>query len=128
MSEESGIAAFNMALSTLEKLQKILIEIKQFSIEGLQHSKFKAALQFHMQSSPLVSKKEGVGKMKKLKDRLREIKLERIKIVRHGDLIGYEPRYSQKIDYEIDDILEEIQILLQEEGYFMPPSESEEMY
>lgn len=128
-SDETRTAPFNMALSTLEKLQKILVEIKKLSVMGEQHRKYFMVRQFHLQSMPLISKKDGATKMKTLKGNLRDIKLKRI---RHFNRYSGEERleeiFCSELDFQLDDIVEGIEDALQDEGYFMPPSEEEDLY
>lgn len=122
-------AAFNMALSSLERLNKMLIEIKQFSCMGNQRMKYQMVLQFHIQSTPLVKKTSGKDRMKELKDELRNLVPKRIRYVdRQGNTTRFEDVFSQDLDFKLDDVLEKIQNLLQDEGYFMPSSEVEDLY
>jgi len=121
-------APFNMALSTLEKINKILVDIKKASVYGLQGEKYNLVLQFHIQSIPLISKKEGKEKMQSLKGTLRDIRPGQRKVLVQGVFNRMESCFNRDVDFALDDVLEEIQVLLQSEGYFMPPSEEEDLY
>ncbi len=128
MEEEVNRAPFNMALSTLEKLQKTLVEIKRASVEGLQLIKLKLILSFHNQSTPLISNAKRKKDMKSLRGDLRKINPGRTKVLLHGNFSHFEPNCNKEVDFKLDDILEKIQGLMQEEGYFMPPSQDEDLY
>ncbi len=124
----SGTAPFNMALSSLERLNKILIDIMKFSAVRNPVMKYQLALSFHNQAVPLIKKTPGREKMKELKTKLRKVKLQKVVYWNRNVQTRTEFIFNPHIDFQIDDILEEIQFLLQEEGYFMPPSEEEDLY
>jgi len=124
----SGTAAFNMALSSLERLNKMLIEIKKFSCMGEQRMKYQMALQFHSQSIPLITKADGKKEMEVLKGKLRILRPIKIQYVCYGKPTKTLDEFNQDLDFKIDDIMSAIQTLLQDEGYFMPPSMEEDLY
>ena len=127
-NDESNKAPFNMALSVLDKINKILIEIKKASVYKMQDEKYQMVLQFHIQSIPLISNKEGKKRMTELKTILRNITPGRRSVLMNGYFDRYEPCFNRKVDFELDDVLEEIQVLLQNEGYFMPSKDEEDVY
>ncbi len=126
---EKTRAPFNMALSTLEKLQNVLVELTRFSVSGNQNEKYRLTLQFHIQAIPIIFKKESMKRMEELKKKLRELRPSKI-IYRdgYGNTTRIEPNFVQELDFKLDDIIQEIQVLLQDEGYFMPPKEDEDLY
>jgi len=128
-------AKFNMALDTLKRLGNILFEIKQLSFNdeftdsGKQIIKINLVKQFFLQSSPLLPKTI-VGEFKK------EILNLKPKMIRIGEkssygavnFIGSEPAFNWVLEIRLDELLIELQGKLQEQKYFMPPAESEDMY
>ena len=128
-------APFNMAQDTLKRLSQTLDEIKQlayktdYDMETRQAVKIGLVRNFFVQSSPLL-----------LEDFVKKYKLEilklRPKIVRiiqnrtwnESKYVGQQIIYDEELEFRLDEILIELQIVLQKEGYFMPRAEDEESY
>jgi hypothetical protein len=128
-------APFNIAQDTLKRLSQTLDEIKQlayktdYDMETRQAVKIGLVRNFFVQSSPLL-----------LEDFVKKYKLEilklRPKIVRiiqnrtwnESKYVGQQIIYDEELEFRLDEILIELQIVLQKEGYFMPRAEDEESY
>ena len=130
-NQEQSRAPFNMALNTLERLGKILDQIKMISsITYLdktiqQTAKLKLLKQFFIQSAPLLPSdfvKKHTSKILNLK------MIEKIIINNSSIPIGTKSFFDDNIEIQIDNYLINIQLSLQEEGYFMPQSEEDELY
>lgn len=114
-------AAFNAAIATLMRLDRILIDIKDNSIAEKrtkgkkQHYKYRLVKAFYVQSVPLIKDKEDKDLIKK--------KLLAIKLI-YREVIAWNnyttPKYIDEIENELDDILILIQEALQKGGHFMP--------
>ena len=123
--KESTSAPFNMALNTLERLGKILEEIKQVSVTpsdvlsggDIQHIKFRLVKQFWIQSVPLMSK----GQKEEIQKKFNEIKLNFVPKVINKHIADYVPSFSPKAEQELDEIIILVQEKLQDQKYFMPP-------
>ncbi len=126
--ESNGVAPFNMALSTLEKIHKSLMEITHLTLIKDQHSKFRMIKQLHLQSSFLITSKDGKKSMKGIKEKLTKIKLPFIQVMRYGRFVKMEEDFNQKLDYDLDDFVEQICSLLQNSGNYLMPSTKDPRY
>lgn len=133
MEEEQQAAKFNMALNTLERLGNILDQIKiiQFhphiSNVEKQNQKISLVKNFFIQASPLFSK-EVIAKYQK---EILDLKLQTERKLQRRDCLpainaGFGPVYSEQLNVRMDEILIELQQILQEEKYFMPPADADE--
>ncbi len=128
-SEESGKAAWNMALATLKEIRDVLKEIRFISTfpQGTpgeaQHTKWRLVKQLFVQSTPLLED----HRQPAIKTALDKLKPAWVKNVSGGYMVtraqGYAERFDPKFDADLDDITVMIQDALQAEGYFMPPKE-----
>ncbi len=116
-------APFNMALSTLESLRRVLDEIAIIEKDPLlsdatkQNLKIRLTKRFYVNSSPLL--KEDV--VKKFKDILK-IKAPEFILTEKGVATGNtRTRYDFELDIKLDQHLIDIQRELQKEKYLMPP-------
>ena len=106
-------APFNMALSTLESIRKHIDAIahisnvtadgKILSLGEVQYAKLRMVEQLLVLVSPLLKKEQN----KKIRDALKEIKLEK----------GFSPLVEQNLN----DLVILTQVEMQIEKYFMPP-------
>lgn len=123
--KEETKAPFNMALSTLEALRKILSDIKQISADPFLTDDMKQKLKIHLvkrfyvDSSPLLPN----GVVEKYKEIL-SLKSKEIPIIEKGNS---KPTGKNKMvyDFDLDETLDnyliELQQELQKEKYYMPP-------
>lgn len=131
--QEPG-AVFNMAISTLEKIHNILRNIAMVSVGFTidseettlmdpgksQHIKYRLVNQLFIQSIPLIDSNKYEDWKNDMKDRIRRI------VPRYGarysdcKQVGSFEVFVPEIEFELDDIVIEIQEQLQKEGYFMP--------
>lgn len=144
-SYEPAKAVFNMGISTLEKVHDILRAIIRVSaglgsdntLEVLpygtaQHVKHRLIIQLFIQSAPLLNQKKGFkAKLTTVKnetmewidamrDRIYNIELKWNKKEFDDGRITYSEGYSAEIEKELNNITLDIQLKLQQEGYFMP--------
>ncbi len=133
-------AKFNMAIATLQRVDKIFEEIKRVSsmaigIPGItmgqvQRLKLTVMWQLFIQSIPLMddTKLEENEKIEDIKARLDKIVIKRkeIRSKRGGEVLRYEDLYDVNVEKELNNIEIDIQIALQKSGkYFrLPKSES----
>ena len=120
---EESKAPFNMALSTLEAIRKILCHIEEVSISTniqddiKQKMKINLVKRFYVDSAPLLDEKT----VEKYKDILK-LKPKTLKIISEGKLTKYEKViYDFDLEIKLDNYLIELQIELQRKNYYMPP-------
>ena len=125
-------AVFNMALDTLKRLGETLREVKQLSyktdytIETRQAVKIGLIRQFFVQASPLLpTKKVNDYKKEILNFAPAVIDLRQKKSFGNDVSVGTRIVYNSKLDFRLDEILIDLQIILQEKGHFMPDAEDE---
>jgi len=116
-------APFNMALSTLEALRKILSDIKQLAIDPYLTDDIKQIMKifllkrFYVDSSPLLDKEIVKGYKEIL-----NLQPKKIQILRDGKLINQKKAiFSFELEITLDQYLIELQQELQKEKYYMPP-------
>ncbi len=127
--QEQESAVFNMALDTLKRLGEILREIKglnykiEYNIHQIQQIKVGLVKQFFIQASPLLPEK----KVKEYQKEVLDLIVPLIAITKRNKagIIGYKQRYNQALDIRCNEILIELQLILQNEKYFMPSAEEE---
>lgn len=123
-------AVFNMALDTLKRLGKNLEEQKmleykiQFSMEVRQAVKIGLVKQFFIQATPLLP----ADTVTEYKDKVLKLKSTTVKLRQKRTLqaplnLGPQIVYDENLSIELDTIIIELQIVLQEKGYFMPPAD-----
>jgi hypothetical protein len=129
-------ARFNMAIDTLMRLGNLLREIKdvyqntRYSDEGfMQYIKYKLVRTFFIQSIPLLPSKH----VEDLKRRVFNLKPKMSTVIerRFGDAYvkkGLRNFFSQEFEDELDDILINIQIILKDEGMFMPSKDDSDLF
>ena len=128
-NDEKDSAVFNMALDTLKRLGDILREIKglvykiEYDIHQIQQIKVGLVKQFFVQASPLLPEKE----VNKYQKEVLGLVVPQIAIIEKykAGIIGYKQRYNQTLDIRCNEILIELQLILQNEKYFMPSAEDE---
>ncbi len=122
-------SAFNMAISTLERLSKILDDIKIVSVQTPidqnksgtgQHIKIEYVKQFYIQAVPLLKEPDE----KSLKPKLDKIQPQYWKKTNpYDNHVEYISKYNYKIECMLNNLLIEIQNCLQRDGFFMPPKD-----
>jgi hypothetical protein len=119
-NNEPEKAPFNMAQDTLKRLGKILEEIKALSyrddltMEVRQAIKIGLLKQFFIQSSPLLPEEE----VKNYKLETLKLKSKVVKTVQHQSwdasiVTGQQIIYDEELEFRLDEILIEIQMILQ---------------
>lgn len=120
-------AAFNMAISTLMRVDNILkeitnLELKRLSPPQVSHSqghlqgvKRRLVRQLYLNAIPLIRKKDKPI----IKKKLMVVKLKLIPVMSGGKEIN-EIDFQQEIDDQLDEIIIDIQESLQAGGYLMP--------
>ena len=124
ITEPPKEAAFNAAIATLMRLNEILIDVKNNSIDDTrtkgkkQHYKYRLVKAFYVQSVPLIKEQEDKDL---IKEKLSEIKLKTWydKNLNPGSR-QIRCVYSDDTENQLDDILILIQEALQKAGHFMP--------
>jgi hypothetical protein len=124
---EEGISApFNMGVSTLMRLDNILRQITELSINDKippdlkQVMKIELVKQFYLDSVPLL--KENIVRSYEW---ILEIKPKTVPHLRRDNSdtikqIGVKPLFSPELDLKLNKVLCDLQIELQKEKYFMP--------
>ena len=131
--DEDGIrqAPFNMALNTLESIRDWIDNIAKLSIgiyggERIEPNemiviKHRMLKQLIMLASPLLEKEF----LEEIEEYFKSIKLARGRIRTDSGWSNNIPVYTEEIDYEIDYLVQGVELALQESGHFMPvPDES----
>jgi len=125
--KDSNGAPFNMAISTLMRLSEILTDITKlstmfdFSAETRQGMKVNLIKQFFSQATPLL-KPEAVKEFMEQVLNLKSVaKPLYIRKGSYANLKGAQVVYSPELEIQLDTIIINLQIKLQEQGYFMPP-------
>lgn len=121
-------APFNMAISTLQRLDGILVEIRKVSADIFLPPSIKQATkvilvkEFFIQASPLLST-EIVSRYESEVLALKPKALQIIKMVSGHNQRTNDTKevYDGEIELKLDKILIQIQRELQKEKYFMPP-------
>lgn len=122
---EDSKAPFNMAISTLEAIRKILSHIEQIDLLNLddatkQKLKINILKRFYVDSSPLLSD----AIVEKYKHIL-ELQPLQVPIIDKGRLTGQKKIiYSHEIEIIINTFLIQLQMELQREKYYMPPKKN----
>ncbi len=134
--DDDESAVFNMAISTLKALSLNLEEIRKLNyrvdlnLETIQTMKVGLVRQFFIRSSPLLPKLE-VKKYQKevlaLKP-YREPAYSRMGFMTDRHFLGNKLTYNEYLDNRMDEILIELQLILQQEKYFMPTNQNEDEY
>lgn len=125
--EDGKSAVFNMALDTLQRLGRILDEIKnlqyktEHTIHILQSIKVGLVKQFFIQASPLLPEKS----VKKYQKDILNLIPKVVELVRNRsgggrERLGLVFRFDRDLEIRLDQILIELQLILQKEKYFMP--------
>ena len=131
--EQPEDAKFNMALDTLRRIGAIFEHIKNLyldrtmSDEIRQKIKIELVKQFFIQASPLLP----IPTVAKYRQEILEIEPKRTKTYQKNgggstDYIGDSLSYNSNLDFKLDMIVIELQQILQEKKYFMPPAEDDE--
>jgi len=130
--EENEQAKFNAGLDTLKRLSEILTDYRKVSSNPLiptevrQESRISLLKQFFIQASPLLPV-----------DYVNNNKIEILNIKPHMILVHEKhtfnfkenrQQYNFDLDTQLDIFFVDIQMKLQEQGYFMPSSEDGEMF
>jgi len=116
-------APFNMALSTLESIRKLIDDISRISLgfsegggkidEGvIQHVKYKMVKQLTIIAAPLLKPEQN----KAIRKELDKINLEKM-----PNALKFIEKFSPLVEHQLDDLNIFIQVELQKEKYFMPP-------
>lgn len=109
-------ALFNMAIACLMRIDKLLTNIsiiscelpsKERNIHQQQHLKYKMIRSLYIQSTPLLEEKQ------------REVLDEEFEKIKLTSKNGFYV-YSDEVDDQLDNFLEQVQIDLQANGCFMP--------
>ena len=122
MEEEERLdAKFNMALATLQRLDTLLKEYSRISIQPIYNSetqmiKYKILRQIYLTTIPLLD----LDDSKEIKKKIDAIQFK--KKTENPDTFIF----SAEIDFKMDEILIDLQIVLQNKGkHFMPLAEDE---
>ncbi len=125
--KENKKAVFNMAINTLQRLGDILEEIKKVTHDSLndkmtrQRIKVDLVKQFYVQATPLLPKDKIEEYSKKIL--IIKPKEKQLFIERKGNtpiFQGLNNVFDYALDKLLDEILIELQLDLNVEGYFMP--------
>ena len=130
--EDKESARFNMALDTLKRLGEILKEIKNLAYKTEntlainQSIKINLVRQFFIQASPLLPDKEVENYKKEVLGLIPKINMKYTRTYLSASKpIGLIVVYDEKKEKRCEEILIELQMILQEEKYFMPSMEEE---
>ena len=131
--DEDGIrqAPFNMALNTLESIRDWIDNIAKLSIgiygnERIDPNemiviKHRMLKQLIMLAAPLLEK----DFLEEIEEYFKTIKLKMGRIRTPSGWSNGIPVYNQEVDYEMDYLVQGVELALQESGHFMPvPDES----
>jgi hypothetical protein len=119
-------APFNMAIATLLSLRKTLDDIRDiegridYPAEERQRIKIELVKRFYVDSSPLIFKREVLDKYKDI------LNLEPHRVVcinRNNQKQTPRIKYSFELNKKMDEFLLNLQIELQKNKYYMPPTE-----
>jgi len=133
---EDESAKFNMAIATLQDLSRNLEEQRLISYSSdltlaqKQIQRINLVRQFFIRSSPLLPDKVVLkykNEILRLKPAQRET-YDNCSGMSASKFVGYKSVYDETLEYRLDEIMIELQQVLQEEKYFMPPSEEEGMF
>jgi len=124
-STQESKAPFNMAIATLMSLRQTLDSIRNiegridFPAEERQRIKIELVKRFYVDSSPLLSGKVIEKYTEILK--LRPMRYNLVDSKTGRGRIGI--RYSFELNEQLDKYLQQIQVELQKEKYYMPPKD-----
>lgn len=120
-------APFNMAINTLERLGEILTNIRRieqeplFTIEMKQEYKINLVKQFFIQASPLMFD-HAPDRKAEIQQKVLVLEPKRAKVIQDGKRTNKERViFSSEIDKQLNEILIEIQDVLQQGKFYMPP-------
>jgi hypothetical protein len=127
-NDNKGIAVFNMAIDTLQRLGENLREQRETSSSVLlgketrQERMLNLVKQFYIQASPLM----GVELAELFRERVLSLTTVKEKVLQKNSFGGYinkgeRIKYSEALERELNEIMLAIQIALQKKKYFMPP-------
>jgi len=130
MQEGIDKAPFNMAINTLERLGAILTDIRKVDqmimLEPEQRQEIKVSLvkDFYIQASPLLLD-HAKEKKKEIQEKVLSLTSSSLKRLININGIqqqrGVKLIYSEELDKKLNEILIEIQDVLQQGKYYMPP-------
>jgi len=123
---QEGKAPFNMAIATLMSLRFTLDRIRDiegridYPAEERQRIKIELVKRFYVDSSPLINNSEVIESYKEILE-LRPVQvvgINRSNLQQRTKII-----YSYELNQKLDQYLLKLQVQLQKNKYFMPPSE-----
>lgn len=120
-------APFNSAVDTLMRISDILKDITKISVgvyQGsqipdfgvVQETKFKLVNQLRVMATPLLTREQ----ISDLDDEWKDIKLTKVR-QGVGSQQELKTMFSQQVENQLDEFTMDLQFILQEQGYFMPP-------
>jgi len=125
-SYQESKAPFNMAIATLMSLRNTLDRIRDiegridYPAEERQRIKVELVKRFYVDSSPLINSAEVIKSFEGIL-KLRPIQV--MSINRSNQKERSKIVYSYELNQELDEYLLKLQVQLQKNKYFMPPSE-----
>jgi len=125
-SYQESKAPFNMAIATLMSLRNTLDHIRdvegkiEYPASERQRIKIELVKRFFVDSSPLINDKDVIESYMPIL-KLRPIEV--ISINRSNQKEIHKIKYSYELNQQLDEYLLKLQVQLQKNKYFMPPSD-----